>query len=225
MALRTLLLWAGVERFERRVRSFRDDLLSATPTIQGLRWSTADRALWRALAEALGYGRHREALRDAGLRLLAGDLSYQQPGSRSEHVRLLGLLALWDRWRATGPWEPRRSALLSRNATIIEELRVPGGAISTARARIMAANVVFPFATALAHQTGDSALAARARAAYLELSGLPSNQITREMMRQLGMTATPPGAMAQQGLQHLWSTWCQAKDCDRCPCNPLRGAL
>jgi Protein of unknown function (DUF2851) len=225
VALRALLLWAGVERFERRVRSFRDDLLSATPPIQGLRWSTADRALWGALAEALGYGRHREALRDAGLRLLAGDLSYQQPGSRSEHVRLVGLLALWERWRATGPWEPLRAALLSRNATVIEELRVPGGAISAARGRIMAANVVFPFATALADQTGDSALSARARAAYLELPGLPSNQITRELMRQLGMRATPTGAVAQQGLHHLWSSWRQAKDCDRCPCTPLRGAL
>lgn len=178
-----------------------------------------------ALAEALGYGRHREALRDAGLRLLAGDLSYQQPASRSEHVRLVGLLALWERWRATGPWEPLRSALVSGPTAVVAALLVSGGAISAARARIMAANVVFPFATALADQTGDSALSARARAAYLELPGLPSNQITREMMRQLGMRATPPGAMAQQGLQHLWSSWRQAKDCSRCPCNPLRGAL
>jgi hypothetical protein len=86
----------------------------------------------------------------------------------------------------------------------------------------MAANVVFPFAVALAARMGDASLAERARAAYLEWPGLPSNQITREMTRQLGLTLPPARAAAQQGLHHLWANWCHAKDCERCPCNPRR---
>lgn len=125
---------------------------------------------------------------------------------------------------ATGPWQPLRAALMAEPRTIIAALRVCGGAISPARARIMAANVVFPFAAALAIASGDAALADRAHMAYLELPGLPSNQITREMARQLALEARPAGAAAQQGLHHLWVNWCQAKACARCPCNLSRTA-
>jgi hypothetical protein len=159
------------------------------------------------------------------MRLLAGESPALEQASRSERRRLVGLLALWDRWRATGPWEPLRAALEVGPAAIVTALRVSGGAVSVSRARIMAANVVFPFAAALAIQTDNAALAECARAAYLELPGLPSNQVTREMMRQLGLAKGPTGAAAQQGLHHLWADWCQAKDCERCPCNPHRGAL
>ena len=92
--------------------------------------------------------------------------------------------------------------------------------VAPERARIMTANVVFPFAAALAVQIGDIALGEQARAAYLASPGLPSNQITREMTRQLGLARHPSGAAAQQGLHHLWASWCHAKDCARCPCNP-----
>jgi hypothetical protein len=74
---------------------------------------------------------------------------------RGERIRLGGLLALWERWRVTGPWEPLLAALLAGPAAVIEALRVPGGAISASRARIMAANVVFPFAAAQAARIGD----------------------------------------------------------------------
>ncbi len=224
MALRSLLLWAATERFERHVRAFTDDLshtLSARDT-SGSCWNAADRVLWLALAGALGYGQHREALLQAGLHLLMGVPLDLDSARRSERNRLGGLLALWDRWRMTGPWEPLRAALLAGPAAIVMALRVPGGAISASRARIMAANVVFPFTVALAARTGDVTLAERARAAHLESPGLPSNQITREMAFRLGLTILPTGAAAQQGLHHLWATWCHAKDCERCPCNPRR---
>jgi hypothetical protein len=97
--------------------------------------------------------------------------------------------------------------------------------LSLARARILAANVVFPFAAAPARQCGDAALDERSRTAYLDLPGLPSNQITREMIRQLGLAAHPGGAAAQQGLHHLWADWCHAKDCERCPCHLRRTPL
>jgi hypothetical protein len=156
------------------------------------------------------------------IRLLAGDSLELDDARRSERVRLAGLLALWERWRSAGPWQPLRAALMSGPTGVIVALRVPGGAISASRARIMAANVVFPFATALAAQIGDAALAGRARSAYLALPGLPSNQITRAMALDLSMTIPPVGAAAQQGRHHLWANWCHAKDCERCPCNPPR---
>jgi len=118
----------------------------------------------------------------------------------------------------------RDAALISGPTPVIMALRVSGGAISTSRARIMAVNVVVPFAAALAAQIGDAALADRARSTYLALPGLPSNQITREMMRQFGLTRHPTGAAAQQGLHHLWARWRHAKDCARCPCNLRRTA-
>jgi hypothetical protein len=222
MALRSLLLWAATERFETHVCAFNDALACATSDTSQECWSAADHILWVALAQALGYGQHRDALRQAGIRLLAGNSLELDDARRSERVRLAGLLALWERWRLTGPWEPLRAALLSGSALVIAALRVPGGAISTSRARIMAANVVFPFAAALATQMGDASLAERARMVYLESPGLPSNQITREMTRQLGLVRHPDGAAAQQGLHHLWANWCHAKDCERCPCNPRR---
>jgi hypothetical protein len=222
VALRSLLLWAATERFETHVRAFNDALACATSDMSQGCWSAADRILWVALAEALGYGQHRDALCQAGIRLLAGNSLELDDARQSERVRLAGLLALWERWRSTGPWQPLRAALMSGPTAVIVALRVSAGAISTSRARIMAANVVFPFATTLATQMGDAALADYARSTYLALPGLPSNQITREMTRQLGLVRHPDGAAAQQGLQHLWANWCHAKDCKRCPCNPRR---
>jgi hypothetical protein len=224
VALRTLLLWAATERFETRVRVFEDEPRSGGSGVQAPCWSAADCVLWVALAEALGYGQHRDGLRQAGIRLLAGDALNLDDAGRSEHIRLVGLLTLWERWRSTGPWQPLHAALISGPTPVIRALRVSGGAISTSRARIMAANVVFPFAAALAAQIGDAALADRARSTYLALPGLPSNQITREMMRQLGLARRPDGAAAQQGMHHLWARWCHAKDCARCPCNLRRTA-
>jgi hypothetical protein len=224
VALRTLLLWAGTERFERHVRALDDDLSRALPAqdTSGSCWTAPDRVLWLALAEALGYGQHRQALRQAGIGLLIGDPLNLNSARQSERIRLGGLLALWDRWRVTGPWEPLRAALMAGPAAAIAALRVPGGAISASRARIMAANVVFAFAAALAAQTGNASLAERACMVYLESPDLPSNQITREMTRQLGLVRPPDGAAAQQGLHYLWANWCHAKNCERCPCNPRR---
>ena len=41
----------------------------------------------------------------------------------------------------------------------------------------------------------------------------------REMARTLGLARLPRGALAQQGLHHLWQSACREKRCDRCPCN------
>ncbi len=109
-----------------------------------------------------------------------------------------------------------------------EALQVkPSDAVSPGRARILAFNVALPFIAAWAHKTQRDELETLAFAAAATLPGLPSNQITREMARQLGLPRLPSGALAQQGAHHIWARWCREKKCASCPCaspatHPLR---
>lgn len=229
-ALRGLLIEAGQARFTRRTARFRQALATAVyaTSYPDSRWSPADRVLWVALAEALGYGRDREALQRVGKRLAAGEapgalVAEAQYLPSVERLRLDGLLALHARWEQTGPLAPLRWALLVGTprdavAALSAALRVGGGAISGGRALIVIANVALPLAAA-----AEPLLATRAWEVYLALPGLPSNQITRLMARQLGLARLPAGAAAQQGLHHLWAEWCREKRCESCPCNNQGG--
>lgn len=233
---RTLLLDAGMTRFARRVQAF-TAALSATGCCADAgdgRRAAGERVLAVALAEGLGFGRDRAALRSAGERLVAGEApaALREMGEawpRVEHKRLEGLLLLWERWGARGPWVLLNSlngTLLPRVVAVsmIEALVVVPGLISPGRAAILAANVVLPFAAAWTSFTGEDPLGRAAWETYAALPGLPSNQITREMMRQLGLSRLPAGAVAQQGLQHLWSEYCRDKRCSACPCGIGAGA-
>ena len=228
-------------------------------------WSAANHLLWLALAEALGYGRDRAALRAWGARLAScganrdsalawtSEATPQADLPRVERLRLRGLLAWHERWATSGPWTPIQHALMANDLAevaggangalvggdgganvaqratgqavskaarrLLAALRVGGGAVSAGRAVILAANVALPFAAAWATLVGDDALAAQARRVYVAMPGAPSNQITREMARQLGLPRAPDGAAAQQGLHHLWATYCREKRCLGCPCN------
>ncbi|MFI5273672.1 MAG: DUF2851 family protein [Ktedonobacterales bacterium] len=230
--LRALLLALGDARFAARSSAFaaslaavpepHDPLGQAPP--RGAHWDAPGRVLCVALAEALAYGRDREPLRRAGERLAASD-GLSAPGDRGsaalssvERARLRGLLALAARWGDGGPWPWLRHTLAAGTArqageALAAALAVPDGAISRGRARILLANVALPFAAAV-----DPSLASRARAVYAALPGLPSNQITRAMGRQLGLPRQPAGARAQLGLHHLWASACREKRCDACPC-------
>ena len=224
--LAELLDAAGLARFAEHAARL-DDALRASVVSTEDGWSSLNRTLWLALAEALGYGRDRVVLRRLGESLLATapiSLEYAAlPGI--ERLRARGLLTWYVRWRRAGPWaaiepairagEPRQAVRALLAALRVEEK----GAVSPGRAAIVAVNVTLPFAAALAAITGDSALASRARAIYTAWPGLPSNQIVREMARTLGLARLPRGALAQQGLQHLWQHACREKRCDRCPCN------
>ena len=125
----------------------------------------------------------------------------------------------------TGPWRALELALGAgdeRHAVkaLLAALRVTeNGAVSSGRAAIAVVNVILPFAMALAGGRQDVALASRAQAVYQAWPGLPSNQIVREMARTLGLARLPRGAVAQQGLHHLWQHACREKRCDHCPCN------
>lgn len=227
--MRALLLEAGMARVRLKAAAFARELRACEAPGQGRGlWTPADRVLWAALAEGLGYGRDREALRRAG-ELLAAGLAPEAVTAASdglggvERVRLGGMLALFARWRATGPWGPLRRRLsmgapVAAARGMVAELSVAGGAVSPGRATILCANVVLPFAAGWAELAGEDGVRARAEEVYRALPGLPANAITREMGRQLGLRRLPAGAAAQQGLHHLWAMHCREKRCEGCPC-------
>jgi hypothetical protein len=142
--------------------------------------------------------------------------------SRVEGLRLRGLAELGRRWETGGPWAPLRAAIATGPPdgayTAVERLlRVEDGAVSRGRAAILTANIALPFAAAMGEVSDTPALRRRALAIYARMPGLPSNTLTRLMARQLGLGRLPAGAMAQQGLHHLWATVCREKRCDQCP--------
>src|SRR5258708_5974373 len=203
--VRALLLDAGAARFAARAAAFATQLATRAAAAEPpALWSPADRLVWGALAEALGYGRDHEALRAAGT-LLA---QVKALADVSERLAALGRL---DRRRLEGL--PQAAA-----RGVCAALAVPGGAISPGRAAILATNVALPFAAAWGTQTDDAAFTRRALEAFSALPGLPSNAITRTMARQLGLPRLPAGAQAQQGLHHVWATHCREKRCAGCPC-------
>lgn len=235
--MRAVLVAAGQARFAEHAAA-----LAAACEARAARWARAsephtpgweplDATLFVALAEGLAYGRERTALRAAGEWLAAGGapdtLTRELPRlPRLDATRLEGLLTLFARWQATGPWRPLRAALERRpDAAALDALAralmVPRGLVSRGRAAILAVNVVLPGAAAWAERQGELALAERARALYAAYGGLPSNQITREMARQLGLARQPSGACAQQGLQQVWARWCREKRCEACPCGAV----
>jgi hypothetical protein len=219
--MRALLAAAGDERFGRRVARLETEIRDAV-ALPAARWDVPGRALAIALAEALGYGRDRQRLRAAGVRLVCG-AHLPAAGAESglvavERARLRGLDALARRWEPEGPWSVLRPCLLAGTPraaaeALVAALTVPRGEVSRGRALILVANVALPFSAAI-----EPALAERARAIYAALPGLPSNAITRLMSRQLGMPRQPSGARAQQGLHHLWETVCREKRCVACHC-------
>jgi hypothetical protein len=217
---RSTLLAAGEARFAGRVATFAARLAaeSSEAGVAGGLWRPEDRVLLVALAEGLAYGRDRAALRQAGEWLAAGGapdaLTRELPRlPRLGAARLEGLLALHARWDAAGPWAAFRCALGPPGASValdgativrrlVAALALGGAALSRGRAAILLANVVLPCGVAMAERAGDGVLAAWLWAAYRALPGLPGNQITRAMLRQLGLPRAPAGACAQQGLHH-----------------------
>jgi uncharacterized protein DUF2851 len=230
--MRTLLQAAGMQRFALRADGYQRELshvlTGAGQVVHPALWSPADRVLWGGLAEALAYGRDREALRGLGERLATGVSPATLAAAYTslptvERTRMRGLLQLRERWLQVGPWEPLRQCIAQDASApaitaLVKALSVAGGSVSRGRALILLANVVLPFAAAWATLEGHPTLVEQARAVFAALPGLPSNQITRLMARQLGMARLPPGAAAQLGLHHLWAQYCRHKHCENCPC-------
>jgi hypothetical protein len=235
--VRTLLLALGEARLHERAVNFSALLRQPAMTAANApRWSHADVVLWLALAEALGYGRDRDGMRDAALRLMTFPLSSWERGSGGEVSRLdaqreRGLENWFTRWRSDGAWDALERVLRAGDeraagAALARALAVAAvDTISPSRAAIVVANVALPFALTRADQTDDHELARRVHAVYATLPGLPSNTITRLLTRQFGLARLPGGAQAQQGLHHVWARWCREKRCETCPLAALASGI
>jgi hypothetical protein len=202
------------------------------PTSGAAQWSADDRALFIAVAEAMGYGRDRATLGVCGERLAAGASPDALLGEAMrlgavERRRVVGLAALGERWRASGPLAALRAALMAGVAragpfgagrALVAEVATPGKRIvSLGRARIVTINVALPYLLLDAREAGDAARWEQVVTAIEAFPGLPSNQITRVMAAQIGLARAPAGALAQQGLQHVWARHCREKRCAGCP--------
>jgi hypothetical protein len=167
-----------------------------------------------------------------------GLLSQLTGAARLDRERLAALTRLAARWRERGPW-PDLWSLLSRTDQSVDDREAllqaltasgaayqastrktdtPSESLSAERAAILIWNVELPFAYAWALLHDDEALAKRAYVLALAFPGLPSNQITRAMQKQLLLPRHPRMALAQQGLQHVHKHWCREKKCAACPC-------
>jgi hypothetical protein len=104
----------------------------------------------------------------------------------------------------------------TRVSHILHQLRNNFTGLGTARAGILICNIILPFAALVAQQENDSLLAERARNLYISHPGLPSNQITRAMSKQLLLKNEPRGTCQQQGLHFIYAQTCREKRCTEC---------
>jgi len=223
-----LFTLAGTLRFELKTQAFFEPLHVAQSSHI---FSVYDVCLIPALAEGLGYGRDRAFFHAAGLQLIGAVKSIPEPLGRAPQPspldanRLHILRKLVERWRTTGAWETFRQALLATAMESIttvsqlarlQKLRNIFEGLSTTRTDILICNIVLPFAAAVAQQENDTILAEHARNLYLTYPGLPSNQITRAMCKQLLLKSEPKGACQQQGLHFIYAETCREKRCTDC---------
>lgn len=210
----SLLKHAGLLRFEQKTHTFIELLRTSQP--QGP-FSAYDICLIPALAEGLGYGRDRAFFRAAGLHLLGLPHTAPEPLGRTpappplDAQRLRVLRTLVAKWRTSGAWQTLREAI-----TTIQALRTVFSELSTARTDILICNIVLPFAAAVALIEQDSILAQQAQTLYLAYPSLSSNQITRNMCKQLQLNTEPQGACQQQGLHYIHQQTCREKHCGQC---------
>ena len=108
----------------------------------------------------------------------------------------------------------RESTILEKGLLIDAEVHL----IGIGRAREIALNQVLPFLLARAVRDGNISLAARTINTYLNYRPLPGNELLRYMKGQLRMEQNKDlNACAQQGLLHIYHSFCRVKDCSNCP--------
>jgi uncharacterized protein DUF2851 len=204
---------AGMLRFEQKMHTFLALVHDAQPSAF---FSAYDVCLIPALAEGLGYGRDRAFFRAAGLHLLGLANTIPEPLGRAPEPspldanRLHMLHNLVAQWRATGAWQTLRQA------PTLHKLRSIFNGLGQARTGIIICNIVLPFAAAVAQHENDTVLAQQAQNLYTAYPGLPSNQVTRAMCKQLLLKSEPQGACQQQGLHYIYAQACREKRCSQC---------
>ncbi|MDD5648208.1 MAG: DUF2851 family protein, partial [Dehalococcoidia bacterium] len=92
--------------------------------------------------------------------------------------------------------------------------------IGTGRAREIVVNAILPFMHAYGASINNCTLEENARRIYGSYPSLSQNELTRYMVGLLGNQAF--GACRQQGLLHIYHTWCRTRECGSCPMVTLR---
>ena len=95
----------------------------------------------------------------------------------------------------------------------------PQSLIGTERAREMLTNVLLPFMFALGEHTGDSSVSDWAVTSLRHAPAGGANRLIRSMRDDvfgLPPKYVPMTAARQQGLLHVYHTWCREKRCDTC---------
>jgi hypothetical protein len=123
--------------------------------------------------------------------------------------------------------QPSKAAYMLENAFQVSGPCNPGCAdyangrfdtavlIGPGRAREIVVNVVLPFITTCAANIKNGQPGRKAGLIYAGYPSLPQNEITRYMGGLLGNQAY--GACRQQGLLHIYHTWCRTRECAACP--------
>jgi hypothetical protein len=102
-----------------------------------------------------------------------------------------------------------------------QSLRRPADLIGRQRAAEIAVNVFLPFLAASAAMPSGEDLGKRAREAYPLYPKRGDNELSRYVAAQITGTRRPAvarSACRQQGLLHIYRTWCEVKRCAECPC-------
>ena len=88
------------------------------------------------------------------------------------------------------------------------------------RAADIVINVLLPFAAAWGRLNARPELAEKAANLYRRYPALATNTLERHMSRQLGINGCLVNtARRQQGLLHIFKTWCSVGGCQSCPVN------
>lgn len=89
--------------------------------------------------------------------------------------------------------------------------------IGSGKAREIVINAVLPFVTALAMRHRDHSLLQAVVQLYAGYPPAPKNTVTRHMRRQCGLQHIHTTADIEQGLLHLFYTYCRHGRCPECP--------
>ncbi|MBN1376587.1 MAG: DUF2851 family protein, partial [Dehalococcoidia bacterium] len=105
-------------------------------------------------------------------------------------------------------------------ARLEQALMIPDGLplIGLGRAREIALNQLLPFILAHSVKAGNFKQVVRMVNAYLNYKPLPDNELLRYMRQQLRLTGTGDlNACLQQGMLHIYHSFCRGKNCSLCP--------
>ena len=129
-----------------------------------------------------------------------------------------------DRGLLNGVLDLVSEAKPGKGATTIEEGLVIPDFLGQGRAREIAVNVILPFSFAWTEADSQPKLKEHSLVLYRTYPRLGENQITRylsELFWGRGKARVVNSAQRQQGLIHLYKTFCQEQRCEACPVNAL----